>query len=114
MATKQFTVKNYKMALGYKSSATWNGKNIQIQGYVTCYGSDHRFIIYFLHEDSPVPNPTYIPNNKVGAIFLPFKDMQMYVDMVRNEKPVYAYLNSNTPEWNSIKTSNEPVGEEES
>ncbi|WP_452221879.1 hypothetical protein [Lacinutrix salivirga] len=114
MAIKQFSVNNYKMALGYKSSATWGGTQIQIQGYITCYGDGHRFIIYFLHEDSPKPQPTFIPANKVGAIFIPFKDMQMYVDMVRNEKPVYAYLNSSKPEWNSIKTSNEPVGEEES
>jgi hypothetical protein len=39
--------------------------------------------------------------------------MQHYVDLVRNEKPVYAYLNSDKPQWNSISTSNEPVGEEE-
>lgn len=114
MATKQFTVNTYKMALGYQNSATWNGKKIKIQGYITCYDKDHRFIMYFLHDSSPVPDPTYIPANKVGAIFLPFKDMPMYVDMVRNEKPVYTYLNSTHPEWNSIKTSNEPVGEEES
>ncbi|WP_397363550.1 hypothetical protein [Olleya sp. R77988] len=113
MATKQFTVNYYKVSAGFKGSATWGNVNIKIQGYVTCYGSDHRFIIYFLHEDSPVPAPTYIPANKVGAIFLPFKDMPMYLDIVRNEKPIYAYLNSTKPEWNSIKTSKEPVGEEE-
>ena len=30
MATKQFTVNTYKMALGYQNSATWNGKRPQI------------------------------------------------------------------------------------
>jgi len=114
MATKQFTVTHYRVSAGYKGSATWDGKKIKIQGYVTCYGGDHRFIMYFLHEDSIVPNPTYHVPNKVGAIFLPFKDMPIYLDIVRNEKPIYAYLNSTKPEWNSIKTSNEPVGEEES
>ena len=55
----------------------------------------------------------YVVANKVGAIFLPFEDMDQYVDMVRNEKPIYAYLNSDHPQWNSLKTSKEPVGEEE-
>ncbi len=36
-----------------------------------------------------------------------------YVDMLRNERPVYAYLNSDKPQWNSLKTSKEPVGEQE-
>ena len=114
MATKTFQVTSYKMALGHAISATWSGKKIKIRGYVACYGGDHRFIGYFLTNDSPVPNPVYVVDNKVGAIFLPFDEMPLFVDMLRNEKPVYAYLNSNHPEWISIKTSKEPVGEEES
>ena len=115
MATKTFSVNYYRASAGFKNNATWSGIVIQTQGYITCYGSDgYRFIMYFLHEDSPVPPPVYITANKVGAIFLPFKDMSVYMDMVRNEKPIYAYLNSVKPEWNSIRTSNEPVGEEES
>ena len=114
MATKTFQVTTYKMALGHAMSATWSGKRIKARGYVTCYGGDHRFIAYFLTDDSPVPDPVYVVANKVGAIFLPFKEMAPFVDLVRNEKPVYAYMNSDRPEWNSLKTSLEPVGEEES
>lgn len=95
-------------------NATWNNVTIKARGYVTCYGGDHRFIAYFLTDDSPVPKPTYVVGNKVGAIFLPFKEIGPFVDLLRNEKPVYAYLNSEKPDWNSIKTSKEPVGEEES
>jgi hypothetical protein len=115
MPTKSFSVTHYKTCVGFKNSATWSGVNIQIQGYITCYSADnYRLIMYFLHPDSPVPPPVYIPANKVGAIFLPFSDMPIYLDIVRNEKPIYAYLNTDKPEWNSIKTANEPVGEEES
>ena len=115
MATKTFHVNYYRAKVGYKGSATWSDVRIQIQGYITCYGDDsYRFIMYFLHEDSPVPPPVYIEANKVGAIFLPFRDMPMYMDLIRNEKPIYAYMNTAHPEWNGIKTSNEPVGEEES
>lgn len=113
MTIKQFSVTSYVEALGTGMSATWSGKTIKAKGYVACYGGDHRFIAYFLAPDSPVPDPVYVVANKVGAIFLPFEDMDQYVDMVRNEKPVYAYLNSDHPQWNSLKTSKEPVGEEE-
>ena len=51
--------------------------------------------------------------NKVGAIFLPFKEMGPIADLLRNEVPIYAYLNSNTLAWTGIRTTEEPVGEEE-
>jgi len=111
MAIKTFAVENYEIALGHKMTATWSGIQIKIRGYVACFGGDHRFIAYFLGEDSQVPAPVYIPANRVGAIFLPFAQMPPFVDLVRNEKPVYAYLNTDKPEWNSLKTSLEPVGE---
>jgi len=113
LAVKTFLVERYKVALGHGMTATWSGTNIKARGYVACYGGDHRFIAYFLTDDSPVPNPVYVVQNKVGAIFVPFKEMQPFVDLLRNEKPIYAYLNSNKPEWNNIKTSLEPIGEEE-
>lgn len=113
MTIKQFTVDTYVEALGYTLTATWGGVQIKARGYVACYGGDHRLIIYFLAENSPVPQPVYIPANKVGAIFVPFSECMPYIDMVRNEKPIHAYLNSDRPEWNYIRTSAEPVGEEE-
>lgn len=114
MTIKNFEVNRYQIALGHELSATWSGKRIGIRGYVVCYGEDHRFIAYFLTANSPVPEPVYIERNRVGAIFLPFEQMPPFVDLVRNEKPLYAYLNSDRPEWNSLKTAMEPVGEEES
>lgn len=113
MAIKRFRVEKYQIKLGHSMTATWSGTQIKARGVVACHGGDHRFIAYFLTDDSPVPNPVYVEQNKVGAIFLPFKEMEPFVDLVRNEKPVYAYLNSSKPTWNSISTSMEPVGEEE-
>lgn len=114
MATKNFSVSNYVAQMGFKSSASWSGVSILIQGYLTCYSSDgYRFIVYGLHPASPVPAPVYIEANKVGAIFIPFNELSNYIDLVRNEKPIYAYMNSSSPNWNSLRTSSEPVGEEE-
>jgi hypothetical protein len=33
--------------------------------------------------------------------------------MLRNEKPVYAHLRGDRPEWTSVTTGKEPVGEGE-
>jgi hypothetical protein len=114
MAIKRFTVERYEVKLGHALTATWSGIGIKARGIVACRGQDHRFIAYFLTDESPVPDPVYVIPNKVGAIFLPFDEMGPFVDLVRNEKPIYAYLNSDKPEWNSLSTGQEPVGEEES
>jgi hypothetical protein len=115
MAKKTFSVTRYVYQVGYKNTATWGGTHILIQGYVACYGDSDRFIVYGLHPDSPVPaSPVYNVSGNVGAIFVPFAELSNYVDIVRNEKPVYATLNSDRPEWMGLRTSSEPTGEEES
>ncbi len=114
MAIKTFAVSSYEVGMGYKNNATWGGVNINIQGHLVCHSADgYRFIVYGLHPTSPIPNPVYIEANKVGAIFIPFVELHNYVDLVRNEKPINVYLNSVSPNWNSLRTSAEPVGEEE-
>jgi hypothetical protein len=113
MAIHQFPVEYYTITLGHALTATWGGTEIRARGIVSCFGGDHRFIAYFLTDDSPVARPVYITTNRVGAIFLPFREMAPFVDLLRNEKPIYAYLNSDTPQWNSLRTTQEPVGEEE-
>ena len=114
MPNKTFPVTNYILQTGYKSTTNW-GITIQAQGYVACYGSSNeRLIIYGLHPASPVP-PAPVCNwaGNVGAIFVPFADLPQYVDIVRNEKPVFARLDSDNPGWMSLSTSQEPVGEGE-
>ena len=92
MVVKTFRVRKYKLTLGYKGRSTWNGVVIRDRGFIACYDNNYEysFIIYFLTEDSPIPDPVYTEQNKVGAIFLPFKENMPYIDMVRNEKPIYA------------------------
>ena len=114
MAIKTFPVSNYEVGLGYKNEAIWSNVKILIQGHLVCKSAEgDRFIVYGLHTSSPVPGPVYIVANKVGAIFIPFAELQYYIDLVRNEKPINVYLNSVTPNWNSLRTSAEPVGEQE-
>jgi hypothetical protein len=113
--SKTFQVTTYVVNVGYKNIASWGGVTIQIQGYAACFGADgSRLIVYGLHPNSPVPSsPVYNVAGNVGAIFVPFRDLPVYVDILRNEKPIYARLDSDNPNWISLSTSQEPVGEEE-
>ncbi|MFQ5528627.1 MAG: hypothetical protein ACE5GX_20525 [Thermoanaerobaculia bacterium] len=113
MAIKSFEVKSYKVKAGFELSGGGGGP--KSRGYLACFGDDgYRFVIYFAAPGSAMAPPRYFPNTKFGSINVPVDEMPHYVDLVRNEKPVYAYLNSDNPQWNSISTSTEPVGEEES
>ena len=112
MATKTFQVQSYKIKLG--DALTIGGGARKFPAVVACYGADgYRCILYFYHDGDPIYPPHYNPQYKFGTIQLRFKNIMPYIDLLRNEKPVYAYLNSDKPGWNNINTSKEPVGEEE-
>lgn len=115
MSVKRFAVTSYVLNMGYRNTVTWGLRDLEIQGYVACYGADgSRFIVYGLHPDSPVPfTAVYDEASDVGAIFVPFTSLANYVDIVRNEKPVFATLNSDNPNSMSLSTGEEPVGEGE-
>jgi hypothetical protein len=113
MARTSFEVESYKVTVSYELSGGGGGP--KSRGYVACYGGDgHRFVIYFAAPGSATAPPRYFPETKFGSINVPVDEMAHYVDLLRNEKPIYARLNSDNPQWNSISTSREPVGEEES
>jgi len=52
---------------------------------------DNRFMMYFLTEDNPIPKPFYDVATETAAI-LPFKDMEQFVDLLRNEEPLSVVL----------------------
>ncbi|ALU41981.1 hypothetical protein [Pseudoalteromonas rubra] len=109
MATKTFEVTSYQIKIGFELSGGGS------RAVLACLGEDgHRFNVYFSSPGSEMSPPHYSPHSKFGAINVSISEMQHYVDLVRNEKPIYAYLNSDKPLWNNISTSKEPVGEEES
>jgi len=114
MGIRRFTVTKYAIKLGDRMSATFGGTTIKARGVVSCMGPDNQRVLgYFLADDSPVPAPTTTIGGKWGPVFLPKEMMPMWVDMLRNEKPIHGYINTDHPEWTSISTSAEPVGEEE-
>ena len=114
MANKTFNIEHYKVSLNHEITANWSGTTINAQGKVTCYGDKYRLIAYFVANDSPLPQPVYLESDNAGVIFFHSNEMRTFIDILRHEKPVYAYLNSDNPEWIGIGTFREPIGERES
>ncbi len=115
MAIRSFQITGYTIRLGDRLSAGFGGTTIEARGIISCMGPDNqRVVAYFLADDSPVPAPTTTIGGKWGPVFLPKELMGRWTDMLRNEKPLFGYINTDHPEWTSVSTSQEPVGEEES
>lgn len=108
-----FAITIYTYVVGYGSTTTYDGVAIQYQGRLSARGADgSQLSVYGLSPGSPVPVGPYCNTTQTqGAIFVPFADLHNYVDIVRNEKPVYARLD---PALGlTLSTSLEPPGEEE-
>ena len=114
MAHRRFQITSYAIKLGDKLSASFGGTTIKARGLISCIGPDNqRVVAYFLADDSPVPAPTTTIEGKWGPVFLPKELMGHWTDMLRNEKPLFGYINTAHPEWTNVSTTQEPVGEEE-
>ena len=111
MAILKFQVISYEVKLSRQLTV---GSNIKFYALICCYGKDGtRFCNYFLRPDSPVENNVYNPTTKWATAFLPAEQFPWYLDLLRNEKPVFAYVNSDDPISNHLYTGKEPVGEGE-
>lgn len=111
--TAIFEIKEYMVILRQLEIMQFGGQEIRLRGIVRCHGGDYTLDVYFLDESSPVPAPVADIEKKKGFLFMPFRDLTTLVDILRNEHPIYAHLRADKPEWTSITTTKEPVGEGE-
>ena len=109
-----FEIHEYMVVLRQLELMDFGGEEIQLRGIVRCLGDDGAMLdVYFLEEDSVFPEPVVDLEQRKGTLFLPFRDIGVLVDILRNEKPLYAHLRRDRLSWTSITTSREPVGEGE-
>lgn len=111
-----FEIKNYMVIWRQLEEREFGGRPARIRGLVRCTGvgattqEDFRLDVYFLAADSAVPDPQVDIANRRGAIFMPISDIHAFVDILRNERPIFGHLRGDYPQWTSVTTSNEPVG----
>jgi len=108
-----FEVKQYMVILRQLEIMNFQGTDVNLRGIVRCLGDEYTLDVYFLEEGSAFPAPTIDLANKKGFMFMPFRDIGTLVDILRNEGPIYAHLRGDRPEWTSITTTKEGVGEGE-
>lgn len=109
-----FEIKQYMVIWRQVEVRSFAGTDAHIRAIVRCTGTEYKMDVFFLAPDSPVPQPAFEPEEKKGHMFLPISDIMPFVDMLRNEKPIFGHLRGDRPEWTSVTTSNEAVGEGES
>lgn len=111
-----FEIKQYMVIWRQLEERDFDGVTARIRGLVRCTGvgttdsEDYRLDVYFLAEDSDTPAPVVTIEEHTGAIFMPIRDISAFVDILRNEKPIFGHLRGDNPQWTSVTTTNEPVG----
>jgi hypothetical protein len=111
-----FELKEYMIIFRQLEVVDFNGIKARVRSIVRCSGKGlqndetYRLDIYFLSADSPYPEPIVNLAERVGTIFMPVADMTVFIDVLRNEKPLYGHLRADHPAWTGITTTNEPIG----
>lgn len=113
MDVKVFEIKEYMVIWRQLELMNFNGITVRVRAIVRCTGAEYTMDVYFVDDGTPVPDPFYdVPNNK-GFMFLDARFVGPFVDMLRNERPVYGHLRGDRPDWMSVTTAKEPIGEGE-
>jgi hypothetical protein len=110
----KYLAKRYQASLG-KLKLMSNDTAVEVVACIGCYEEDpkkvSRLVIGFIPDNKPLPPNCVKPLN---TAFRPISEYYYYLDMLRNEKPVYIIIDIKRPYWHRIQTgTDEPVGEGE-
>ena len=114
-----FEIRTYLLSWRQVEVRAFGDVEALIRALVRCSGEDqdgqaYTMDVFFLSPDSQQPAPIVdLHRRHYGALFFPIADLMPFIDMLRNEKPIYGHLRADNPQWTSVTTSNEPVGEGE-
>lgn len=116
MAVLRFGIKTYEVLLGKKIGVGFTGLNYAT-GWISCRGaSGEQLLIVFAPTQALVDGSANFTdiNAKRGGIVAPMSSFGAYVDLLRNEQPLYGQIDSANPEsMNLLISGLETVGEEE-
>jgi hypothetical protein len=111
---QQFEIGGYTIKLGRQFDIKVADQNVNAIGVISCVGEDFLNVnVYFVDDESPVPEPTLSRDGNVGTLFLRKDMIPIWVDVLRNEKPIFGFIDTARPAATHITTKFEPVGQEE-
>ncbi len=83
-------------------------------GRITLYCSDGILNVIFVGPAESLPSNSYDAAAKTGTAYQPMNLYLTYIDLLRNEKPIYAnFITETSPPSFEIYCQNEPTGEAE-
>ncbi len=85
-----------------------NGDN---SGRINLYCNDG-YRLYLIFKDGSLPANTFNESIKTGVGYQPIDRFSDYVDLLRNEKPIYVTFNTESKNY-VVYVASEPVGEGE-
>jgi len=112
MKSTRFEVKQYQLTMGADLPSIESGNDVKVCAIIGCYGDEYKLMINFVAENEEQPKSIYDGEKKTGVIFLPISRLAGYIDLLRNEKPLFVHLNEKV-EWITLGTGHEPIGEGE-
>lgn len=113
MSIVRFQIDNYQITKGASVKTVFDGNVKIVRGIVGCYGDDYILALNFTDKAEDLHKGFFDQTRKYASLFLPVSDMPVVIDMLRNEKPIYAHVDTKNPECSTVSTLHEPVGEGE-
>lgn len=120
MAKIEFEIVNYTYSVYSQadSGLFWDNHHLKVRSLIIAAGeegeSGYRAVIYGLADNSYMPPNRYQQHTRRVFIFTRAEQFALYLDILRNERPVHCSADTAHPGWFSLTTGAEPVGEEES
>ena len=119
MTQKWFEVAKYSAERsGIRTKKYTCGDNkytVTTNGMIKCQDSTGAWRLWFIFltpDSAPAENYASMKGTR-GYVFAPTEDYPHVLDLLRNESPIWAYVNFPEPKRNKITTHPEAVGEEE-
>ena len=95
------------------SAFLYPGKR-QNEGRINLYCGDHKLYLLFQSDPTEMPDNSFNEGIKIGVAYEEFSRFQYYLDLVRNEKPIYVTFNPGaSPPSYVVYCASEPPGEGE-
>jgi len=114
LASLNFEIQTYEVFLGKKIGVGFPGLNYA-NGWISCKGAGgEQLLIVFASTQAFADGASNFTNigGKRGGIVAPMSSFAFYIDILRNESPVYGQIDSVSPEsLNLLKTALEPAGD---
>ncbi|MCK6531218.1 hypothetical protein L6R50_27865 [Myxococcota bacterium] len=113
MAGTCFRVDAHWVALGAALAPEGAAPDFAARAYIACAGSGYQLVLWFLDDGATMPSATFDDATQAGTLYLLFSTLSAYLDLLRHESPVYAWVTSDAPSLNCLRTTPEKVAGEQ-